>query len=273
MKVFFTFVVVALSLYVVNSSWVGKSVILTTTELWDNATYQNFDVANSFFRVVYPVLAAQQGFQEYTAGFTSSRGNIFFGVFDTANELATAITAGETAIAADPAYHEIQMDVEESGVYYFHYVADETDLDLEGKYLLLHYWALQEASTWTPAQVLIEVQTGFAPAIQQQPGFNQYAGILLYENPNHVMFYIVFDTLEQAAAANSLAADLVISGPLAEQIHIVVNDTAAIAFDDEAPTECPTCNCPSPSPSPSPCPPCEVVENQVNFVFAGMLGQ
>jgi hypothetical protein len=91
-------------------------------------------------------------------------------------------------------------------------------------------WTLAENSTITIQDVVDEFEKGYAPIIQQEPGFMEYGGCRV-PGTARTFFFNVFTTKEGANAANAGAAKFVSEGSLAGQIEPIVFTEGLVGFD------------------------------------------
>ena len=196
-----------------------------------HATYTTADVINTFLRDFAPVVSALPGFEEYLGSIVNNSYNFFFNVFET-----TATDAVRNFYQTSVLSGQISPVIFFAGTYYFYFFS-MPQVSVAGRYLSVRYWELLPGATYSTEDVLNAFKEGFAPQVITFPGFREYAGISLTGDSNHVLFYNVFDTLEEATAANTAAKSFVASGPLASQIQLVIAFTSAAVYDITCPCE------------------------------------
>jgi len=250
-------VLLAASFVAGDNTDTGKAFLGRAWQLDANATYLTADVINTFLREFGPVVSSFPGFEEYVGSIVDNSDNFFFNVFDTAAEASTAQTAAKNFYTSSVLSSQISPVQFFSGTFGFHYKAQPA-VTVAGRYLSVRYWQLQQGATYGPQDVLNAFQSGFAPVVQTFAGFQQYAGILLTGDATHVLFFNVFDSREQAAAANAAAKSFVTDGVLSSQISIVFAVTAAAMYDLQPAEESSSSHENRP-------------HNELNFIFSGML--
>jgi hypothetical protein len=226
------------------------------SRLWilrPNATFTNTDVINEFEAHFAPNVTNLPGFIEYVgasnitnSGDTSVNTSLIF-FYNVFNDSETGLAVQRKA--AD-FYHsgvllgQITPVRFENGTFDFFFSAlngvNETGAALNTSSSLCQdnitsltlstrLWELTPNATINSTDVLNTFKTEFAPVISKEPGFREYAGILLADNL--IFFYNVFETPEGGTNANLKAADFVATGTLHGQIQKVDFKTATVEFD------------------------------------------
>jgi len=210
-----------------NNKWI-------VTRYWAlTGNYTTADVVASFGRDFAPNATQLDGFNEYLASIPSNTNNFFFNVFDTSDQADIVQTNAQQFVNLGALNGQITRVAFGKGQYKFFFLNNSTVCSHDSDqffYLSTRLWSLVNNSD--ALGVIQEFQKNFAPVISAQPGFREYAGILLTVNGTDLpFFYNVFDTKIQALNANNLAAQFVQNGVLNNQIVRNTFTSGPIMFD------------------------------------------
>jgi len=195
-----------------------------------NATYFSNDVVLSFYRGLAPELEVLPGFQEYVGSSINCSDTFFFNTFENTAD-ATKAQATAKAFVANSSELKNQIELVEffQGNYSFFLTNGNASKSEVGNYLSFRYWQVNANATQKAEQIVDTFQVQVAPTLRLKAGFLEYAGII--QDPEHLIFYNVFDNIEEAKAANEFVLGFVANGTLSAQITRLVAFTAGIDFD------------------------------------------
>jgi len=196
----------------------GKFLSSRLWSLQTEATFTIDDVSQTFEDGLAPTLTQLNGFNEYVGSPLTGSGNntdlgipnsnliVFYNIFDTEVEGANANSLAQSFRNNGVLNYQINPISNYFGVGtidFFIRSIDTCQVRLDSLFLSTRLWDIVEGSGLTPSDVTQMFLAGFAPQLESQPGFVQYAGVA--RTDGKALFYSVFETEDLANAANALA--------------------------------------------------------------------
>jgi hypothetical protein len=205
-------------------------------QLRNNATLTTPQVVETFRTGFGPIVDQMPGFVEYEGALVNATDTYFQNFFNgAANAVAAQNAAYDFVFGAGQSGlgGQIEKVAFNEGPVQFVITNDPGCFanDQTNFYISTRWWVLQPAATLTVQQVSDYFRAHFAPTITTQVGFRAYASMIPTADAQHNFFFNIFETPEQAQAANALAAEFVANSPLATQIEKVEFLAATIEFD------------------------------------------
>jgi len=199
-------------------------------------TYLPSDVTYAFQNGFGPAVSNMAGFDEYvganavTSNSTPPISDIFFNVFDTADQASAAQAAAVAFVNNGALANQISRLGFYNGTVGFHFSSVCTNQSEATFFLARRLWSLQPVASMSLQNLSNYFRDNLAPTFSAMTGFHEYVSVILASN--QLLFYNIFATADQSTAANAVAAQFVANSTLvSSQITKVAFSTSTIVFD------------------------------------------
>lgn len=182
------------------------------TRLWNLVgRFSQMQVVDTFQKGFGVEVVSFPGFLAYFGGPTETGNPFFFNVFDTMDGAELAQREAQSFVQNGVLRKQISPNLFTSGQVQFQFTSDKICTSevasATGDFLSIRTWTPKRQGS---AQDVIDLfQAGFARKIQTFKGFKMYLGAkVVSTNGKELAFFLnIFETEEQAMAANAAAAD------------------------------------------------------------------